>query len=42
MIKSVIKLDKNFSLYIHANRQLIEQGEDDKGTFYKIYYKEQN
>ena len=38
MIKSVIKLDKNFSLYIHANRQLIEQGEDEQGKFYKIHY----
>lgn len=36
--KSVIKLDKNFHIYIHGDRQLIEQGEDNKGRFYKVYY----
>lgn len=36
--KSVIKLDKNFHIYIHGNRDLIEQGEDEKGKFYKVYY----
>jgi hypothetical protein len=40
--KSVIKLDKNFDIYIHGNRNLIEQGADENGTFYKIYYKEEN
>ncbi|MGL5256520.1 MAG: nucleoid-associated protein [Proteocatella sp.] len=40
-LKSVIKLDKNFHIYIHGDRQLIEQGEDNKGKFYKIYYKEE-
>lgn len=39
--KSVIKLDKNFHIYIHGDRQLIEQGEDNKGKFYKVYYKEE-
>lgn len=39
--KSVIKLDKNFQIYIHGNRELIEQGEDNKGKFYKVYYKEE-
>lgn len=39
--KSVIKLDKNFHIYIHGDRQLIEQGEDNKGKFYKFYYKEE-
>jgi hypothetical protein len=42
IFKSVIKLDKNFHIYVHGNRQLIEQGSDDKGKFYKIYYKEEN
>lgn len=40
--KSVIKLDKNFHIYVHGNRELIEQGEDDKGKFYKVYYKEES
>ena len=39
--KSVIKLDKNFHIYVHGNRELIEQGEDNKGKFYKVYYKEE-
>jgi hypothetical protein len=42
VLKSVIKLDKNFDIYVHGNRQLIEQGSDDKGKFYKIYYQEEN
>ncbi len=41
-LKSVIKLDKNFHIYIHGNRELIEQGTDDQGRFYKIYFKEEN
>lgn len=40
--KSVIKLDKNFHIYVHGNRQLIEQGEDEKGKFYKVYYNEES
>lgn len=40
--KSIIKLDKNFHIYVHGNRNLIEQGEDDKGKFYKVYYKEES
>jgi hypothetical protein len=42
VFKSVIKLDKNFHIYIHGDRNLIEQGEDNKGKFYKVYYKEEN
>jgi len=43
VFKSVIKLDKNFHIYIHGNRQLIEQGVDENGRkFYKIYYNEEN
>ena len=41
-LKSVIKLDKNFHIYIHGDRNLIEQGEDRKGKFYKVYYQEEN
>jgi hypothetical protein len=42
ILKSVIKLDKNFHIYIHGDRNLIEQGEDTKGKFYKVYYQEEN
>lgn len=42
LIKSVIKLDKNFDIYIHGSRDLIEQGVDEKGRkYYKIYYKDE-
>jgi hypothetical protein len=42
VFKSVIKLDKNFHIYVHGNRELIEQGTDEIGRkFYKIYYKEE-
>jgi hypothetical protein len=40
--RSIIKLDKNFHIYIHGNRDLIERGKDDKGRFYKIYYDEES
>ncbi|MCH5684383.1 hypothetical protein LWM68_08955 [Niabella sp. W65] len=36
--KSVIKLDKNFHIYIHGNREMIEHGEDSKGRYYKLYF----
>lgn len=40
--KSVLKLDKNFHVYIHGDRKLIEQGMDEDGRkFYKLYYKEE-
>ena len=39
IFKSVLKLDKNFHIYIHGNRELIEQGIDENGRkYYKIYY----
>ncbi len=42
VFKKVLKLDKNFHIYIHGNRNLIEQGVDEKGRkFYKIYYEEE-
>ncbi|MDR2887608.1 MAG: nucleoid-associated protein [Bacteroidales bacterium] len=41
VLKSVIKLDKNVHIYIHGNREVVEQGEDGKGKYYKIYYKEE-
>ncbi|MDR0681151.1 MAG: nucleoid-associated protein [Dysgonamonadaceae bacterium] len=42
IFKSVIKLDKNFHIYVHGNHNLIEQGSDENGKFYKIYYQEEN
>lgn len=42
VFKSVLKLDKNFHIYIHGNRELIEQGVDDNGRkYYKIYYEQE-
>jgi len=42
-IKSIIKLDKNFHIYVHGSRELIEQGVDENGRkFYKIFYKEES
>lgn len=40
--KSVIKLDKNFHIYVHGDRHMIEQGEDEKGRYYKVYFKEEH
>lgn len=43
VFKSVLKLDKNFHVYIHGNRDLIERGVDDNGRkYYKIYYEEES
>ncbi|HRD56806.1 MAG TPA: nucleoid-associated protein [Ferruginibacter sp.] len=40
--KSVLKLDKNFHIYIHGRRDLIEKGVDDSGRkYYKIYFEEE-
>ena len=42
VFKSVLKLDKNFHIYIHGNRDMIEHGVDENGRkFYKIYYYEE-
>lgn len=42
VFKSVLKLDKNFHIYIHGNRELIEQGTDERGRkYYKIFYEEE-
>ncbi len=43
IFKSVLKLDKNFHIYIHGDRELIEQGvERDGRKFYKIYYQSES
>lgn len=41
--KSVIKLDKNFHIYVHGNPSLMEKGfEDDKDmSYYKLYFKQE-
>ncbi|RFM30646.1 nucleoid-associated protein [Deminuibacter soli] len=42
--KTVLKLDKNFHVYIHGRRDLIERGYDELSDkkFYKLYYDEEN
>lgn len=41
--KSVLKLDRNFHIYIHGNTELIEKGVDlDGRKYYKIYYQEES
>lgn len=44
LFKSAIKLDKNFHIYIHGDREKIESGFDkDKGMkFYKMYYEKES
>lgn len=44
VFKSVLKLDKNFHIYIHGNKSLIEKGTDTNSgkKFYKIYYDEES
>jgi hypothetical protein len=42
VFKSVIKLDKNFHIYVHGNRNMIERGVDEIGRkFYKLYYEDE-
>ncbi len=42
VFKSVLKLDKNFHIYIHGNKELIQFGKDEDGRkFYKIYFEEE-
>ncbi|MGV4331446.1 hypothetical protein ACQ1P5_01450 [Ornithobacterium rhinotracheale] len=36
----VLRLDKNFHIYLHGDKEKISEGEDEKGTFIKLYYKE--
>lgn len=40
VFKSVLKLDKNFHIYIHGNRELIEKGFDEAvgRHYYKLYF----
>lgn len=42
VFKSVLKLDKDFHIYIHGDRNKIERGVDENGRkFYKIYYEQE-
>lgn len=43
VFKTVLKLDRNFHIYIHGRRDLIERGVDEMTgkKFYKIYYEEE-
>ncbi len=43
VFKSVLKLDKNFHIYIHGDKELIEKGYDAQMgmNYYKIYYEEE-
>lgn len=42
VFKSILKLDRNFHIYIHGNKELIEHGvEKDGRKFYKIYYEKE-
>ena len=43
VFKSILKLDRNFHIYIHGNKDLIEHGvEKDGRKFYKIYYENES
>ncbi|RYF96679.1 MAG: nucleoid-associated protein, partial [Chitinophagaceae bacterium] len=41
--KTVLKLDKNFHIYIHGRRDLMERGYDEMSQkkYYKIYFEEE-
>jgi hypothetical protein len=39
--KSIIKLYKNFHIYGHGDRKMIEQGSDEKGKYYRLYFDEE-
>lgn len=41
--KSILKLDRNFHVYIHGNKELIERGYDEKKkmNYYKLYFSDE-
>ncbi|MBS1776109.1 MAG: nucleoid-associated protein [Bacteroidetes bacterium] len=43
-LKSVLKLDKNFHIYVHGNRERIERGFDKESglNFYKVFFEEEH
>lgn len=40
--KSIIKLDKNFHIYVHGDRKMIETGQDEKGKYYRLYFEKED
>ncbi|MBN2729572.1 MAG: nucleoid-associated protein [Bacteroidales bacterium] len=44
VFKSIIKLDKNFHVYVHGNRDFIGRGYDEEKSmhFYQLYFKDEN
>jgi hypothetical protein len=44
VFKSVIKLDKNFHIYVHGNRSYIRKGFDEESNmgYYQLFYKEES
>jgi hypothetical protein len=44
VFKSVIKLDKNFHIYVHGNREMIIRGVDEESGmhYYKLLYKDES
>lgn len=44
VFKSVIKLDKNFHIYVHGNRNYIRKGFDEESnmSFYQLFFKEES
>jgi len=44
VFKSVIKLDKNFHIYVHGNRSNIRKGFDEENNmgFYQLFFKEES
>ncbi|RPD40283.1 nucleoid-associated protein [Chitinophaga barathri] len=41
--KSILKLDKNFHVYVHGNREMIERGYDEERNmnYYKLYFQDE-
>ena len=39
--KRIINLDKKIQIIINGNRHNVEQGEDERGKYYKVYYSEE-
>jgi hypothetical protein len=44
VFKSVLKLDKNFHVYVHGNKDMIEKGfdEDKRMSYYKLFFREES
>lgn len=40
--KRILKLDKNFHVYIHKDISKIDISQDEKGKFIKLYFDEIN